>query len=118
MQVIRLYFAGPDDGGHGYTLGRVPINSCDFSPGSYSFDDVSGDTELEHFDTSVQHDVDVGMIPMMLDAKATFDGLIERLAPDVKTRDEILANRIYQELSDGMLGYNHARKFTDKVPFP
>ena len=23
-EVIRLYFAGPEDGGHGYTLGRVP----------------------------------------------------------------------------------------------
>ena len=79
MQVIRLYFAGPDDGGHGYTLGRVPINSCDFSPGSYSFDDVSGDTELEHFDTSVQHDVDVGMIPMMLDAKAAVEARGYRL---------------------------------------
>ena len=79
MQVIRLYFAGPDDGGHGYTLGRVPINSCDFSPGSYSFDDVAGDMQLEHFDTSVQHDVDVGMIPMMLDAKAAVEARGYRL---------------------------------------
>ena len=55
-EVIRLYFAGPEDGGHGYSLGRVPINSCDFSPESYTFDDVAGDVELEHFDTSVQHD--------------------------------------------------------------
>ena len=28
-----------------------------------------------------------------------------------------IVSRIYQELSDGMLGYNHARKFTE-VPFP
>lgn len=41
---------------------------------------------------------------MMLDAKATFDGLIERLAPDAKTRDEILSNRIYQELSGAVAG--------------
>ena len=41
---------------------------------------------------------------MMLDAKATFDGLIERLAPDAKTRDEILQNRIYQELSGAVAG--------------
>jgi anion-transporting ArsA/GET3 family ATPase len=41
---------------------------------------------------------------MMLDAKATFDGLIERLAPDEQTRDEILQNRIYQELSGAVAG--------------
>ncbi len=41
---------------------------------------------------------------MMLDAKATFDGLIERLAPDARTRDEILANRIYHELSGAVAG--------------
>src|ERR687894_1774332 len=41
---------------------------------------------------------------MMLDAKRTFDELIGRLAPDEKTRDEILANRIYQELSAAVAG--------------
>ncbi len=41
---------------------------------------------------------------MMLDAKATFDDLIERLAPDDRTRDEILGNRIYQELSSAVAG--------------
>ena len=28
-------------------------------------DDVAGDVELEHFDTSVAHDVDVGMVGML-----------------------------------------------------
>jgi anion-transporting ArsA/GET3 family ATPase len=41
---------------------------------------------------------------MMLDAKRTFDELIERLAPDERTRDEVLANRIYQELSSAVAG--------------
>ncbi len=41
---------------------------------------------------------------MMLDAKRTFDELIARLAPDEKTRDEVLANRIYQELSGAVAG--------------
>ncbi|MCW3015806.1 MAG: ArsA family ATPase [Solirubrobacterales bacterium] len=41
---------------------------------------------------------------MMLDAKRTFDDLIERLSPDAKTRDEILDNRIYQELSSAVAG--------------
>ena len=41
---------------------------------------------------------------MMLDAKRTFDEVIERLAPDERTRDDILANRIYQELSNAVAG--------------
>jgi anion-transporting ArsA/GET3 family ATPase len=41
---------------------------------------------------------------MMLDAKRTFDDLIERHAPDEETRDRILSNRIYQEVSNAMAG--------------
>ncbi|WP_205699244.1 ArsA-related P-loop ATPase [Conexibacter sp. SYSU D00693] len=41
---------------------------------------------------------------MMLDAKRTFDELIERLSPDQAARDEILGNRIYQELSSAVAG--------------
>jgi anion-transporting ArsA/GET3 family ATPase len=41
---------------------------------------------------------------LMLDAKRTFDALIERLAPDPATRDEVLANRIYQQLSNAIAG--------------
>lgn len=41
---------------------------------------------------------------LQLDAKRTFDDLIERLAPDARTRDEILSNRIYRELSGAVAG--------------
>jgi anion-transporting ArsA/GET3 family ATPase len=41
---------------------------------------------------------------MMLDAKRTFDDLIVRLAPDAKTADEVLENRIYQQLSSAVAG--------------
>jgi len=41
---------------------------------------------------------------MMLDPKRTFDDLIDRLAPNEKGRDEVLANRIYQELSNAVAG--------------
>ena len=34
----------------GLTLGRVHINSCDFSLGNYCFDPVEEDYELDHFD--------------------------------------------------------------------
>ena len=41
---------------------------------------------------------------MMLDPKRTFDEVIERLAPDAHTRDEVLGNRIYREISNAVAG--------------
>src|SRR3954451_9082310 len=49
-------------------------------------------------------EVDGELWAMMLDAKRTFDALIERLAPDERTRDEVFANRIYQQLSSAVAG--------------
>jgi anion-transporting ArsA/GET3 family ATPase len=48
--------------------------------------------------------VDGELWAMMLDPKHTFDDLIEQLAPDAATRDEILANRIYGQLSGAVAG--------------
>mmetsp|Transcript_38158 Transcript_38158/g.85474 ORF Transcript_38158/g.85474 Transcript_38158/m.85474 type:complete len:488 (+) Transcript_38158:41-1504(+) len=58
-EVLELYFGRT---GHQYTVGRVPINSCDFSPQSYSFDDAADDFEMAQFDKEVTHDRDNGMI--------------------------------------------------------
>ena len=44
------------------------MNSCDFSIESYSFDQHDMDLELKHFDDDVTHDVNSGMVPMMLQA--------------------------------------------------
>jgi anion-transporting ArsA/GET3 family ATPase len=41
---------------------------------------------------------------MMLDAKATFDELVRKHAPDAETRDRILENRIYRQLSSALAG--------------
>src|SRR5512134_2338079 len=41
---------------------------------------------------------------MMLDAKATFDELVRKHAPDAETRDRILENRIYRQLSAALAG--------------
>ena len=41
---------------------------------------------------------------MMLDAKATFDEVVRKHAPDVETRERILSNRIYQQLSNALAG--------------
>jgi anion-transporting ArsA/GET3 family ATPase len=41
---------------------------------------------------------------MMLDAKATFDELVARQAPDEESRDRVLDNRIYQQISSALAG--------------
>jgi len=41
---------------------------------------------------------------MTLDSRRTFDDLIGRLAPDASTRDQILSNRIYREISGAVAG--------------
>jgi anion-transporting ArsA/GET3 family ATPase len=48
--------------------------------------------------------VDGELWAMMLDPKRTFDQLVGRLAPDERTRDEVLSNRIYTELSGAVAG--------------
>ena len=41
---------------------------------------------------------------MMLDAKRTFDELVDTYAPDEETRDAVLANPIYRQLSNAVAG--------------
>jgi anion-transporting ArsA/GET3 family ATPase len=41
---------------------------------------------------------------MMLDAKATFDELVARHAEDEESRDRVLENRIYQQISNALAG--------------
>jgi anion-transporting ArsA/GET3 family ATPase len=60
--------------------------------------------ELDNAPRRVDVDVPGELWAMMLDAKRTFDQLIEQLAPDARTRDEVLANRIYQQLSNAVAG--------------
>jgi len=48
-QLIEAYFGKT---GIGYTVCRTNINSCDFSPESYSFDDTANDYPLNNFNTS------------------------------------------------------------------
>ncbi len=41
---------------------------------------------------------------LMLDPKQTFDGVVERYAPDAASREAILANPIYKQLSSAVAG--------------
>ena len=64
--VINAYFDATT--GHGYTLCRTHINSCDFSESNYAYDEVAGDTELKHF--SIARD-QKALLPMIQAALAT-----------------------------------------------
>jgi len=44
------------------------------------------------------------LFAMMLDSKRTFDELIELLAPDPRTKEQILANPIYRHISTAVAG--------------
>ncbi len=41
---------------------------------------------------------------MMLDSKQTFDEVVKKHAPDAETRDKILENRIYRQISNALAG--------------
>jgi anion-transporting ArsA/GET3 family ATPase len=66
--------------------------------------DSLGLEELGNEPRRVEGDFEGELWALMLDSKRTFDALIERLAPDAATRDEILSNRIYQQLSNAVAG--------------
>jgi anion-transporting ArsA/GET3 family ATPase len=53
-----------------------------------------------------QHGIEIKgeLWAMMLDAKATFDDLVARQAPDEESRDRVLNNRIYQQISNALAG--------------
>jgi anion-transporting ArsA/GET3 family ATPase len=60
--------------------------------------------ELGNQERRVDVDVDGELWAMMLDAKRTWDDLVELHAPDERTREAVLSNRIYQELSNAVAG--------------
>ena len=67
QEVIHAYYNATT--GHGYTWGRVPIGSCDFTDASYNFDNVTDDFTLASFDTAATKDSQT-IIPMIKAAQA------------------------------------------------
>eukprot|EP01033_Poteriospumella_lacustris_P014197 gene14198-10144_t len=63
---LDLYFG---ENGIKFSLGRIHINSCDFSLGSYNFDEVPDDYTLKYFDDNVTHDT-LEIIPLLREAMA------------------------------------------------
>jgi glucosylceramidase len=63
--------------GHGYTLGRVHINSCDFALGNYAHVQTPGDTELHSF--SIERDRQA-LLPFIKAAQAVAGRPLQLLA--------------------------------------
>jgi len=63
-EVLRAYF--DPETGHGYTLCRTHINSCDFALGNYAYCEREGDFELASF--SIERDRQA-LLPMIRDAR-------------------------------------------------
>jgi len=72
-QVLEAYYGSS---GIGYTTGRIPINSCDFSSKIYSFDDTNTDFNLTKFDDSLQEDT-FTIIPLLKAALAHQDSTVK-----------------------------------------
>jgi len=74
-EVLRAYFDPAT--GHGYTLCRTHIGSCDFSRGNYAYDEVANDHELVHFSIDCDRPA---LLPMIRDAFQAAGGPIKLLA--------------------------------------
>ena len=60
--------------------------------------------ELGNEEARVELDAPGELWAMMLDAKRTFDDLVDTHAPDEATRDAVLTNPIYKQLSNAVAG--------------
>lgn len=63
QEIVEAYY-GPT--GIGYSTGRLPIHSCDFSVDVYTFDDAAGDANLDNFDSYVTYDQNLSL-PLIKD---------------------------------------------------
>ena len=66
---------------------------------SLGLEELGNEPRLVDPERFASHGVEVEgeLWAMMLDAKRTFDGLVDRYAADEAARDRLLRNRIYQE---------------------
>jgi len=90
----------------GAKVAVVTIDPARRLANSLGLEELGNEPRLIDRERFTDHGVDMRgeLWALMLDAKRTFDELIEHLAPDARTRDEVLANRIYQQLSNAVAG--------------
>ncbi len=73
-EVLSAYF--DPEKGHGYTLCRTHLNSCDFSLGNYACADKPDDTDLTSFTLDRERKA---LLPLMQSAQKTAGGKIQML---------------------------------------
>ena len=90
----------------GRKVAVVSIDPARRLAGALGLRELSGEPRRIEPHTLSEHGIELEgeLRAMMLDSKGTFDDLIARLAPDERTREEILSNRIYRELSSAVAG--------------
>ncbi len=91
---------------HGQKVAVVTIDPAKRLASALGLEKLSG--EPHRIDAAVAEaggvKIEGELWAMMLDAKRTFDDIVERLAPDEGAREEILANPVYRELSTAVSG--------------
>jgi anion-transporting ArsA/GET3 family ATPase len=90
----------------GRKVAVVSIDPAKRLAGALGLRELTGEPHRIEEATLAEHGIELEgeLWAMMLDSKGTFDELIGRLSPDERTRDEILSNRIYRELSSAVAG--------------
>ena len=90
----------------GLKVAVVTIDPAKRLADSLGLEELGNEPRLVDPERFTEHGVEISgeLWALMLDSKRTFDALIERLAPDAATRDEVLSNRIYQQLSSAVAG--------------
>ena len=90
----------------GLKVAVVTIDPAKRLADSLGLEELGNEPHLVDPERFSAHGVEISgeLWALMLDSKRTFDSLIEHLAPDEATRDEVLANRIYQQLSSAVAG--------------
>ncbi|HET8755659.1 MAG TPA: ArsA family ATPase [Solirubrobacteraceae bacterium] len=91
---------------HGLKVAVVTIDPAKRLADSLGLEELGNEPRLVDPARFSEHGVQITgeLWALMLDSKRTFDALIERLAPDAATADEVLSNRIYQQLSSAVAG--------------
>ena len=90
----------------GHKVAVVTIDPARRLADSLGLEELGNEPRLVDPERFSEHGVTIEgeLWALMLDSKGTFDALIERLAPDEQTAQEVLSNRIYQQLSNSVAG--------------
>ena len=90
----------------GLKVAVVTIDPAKRLASALGLDELANEERMVDPELLASHGVELRgeLWAMTLDAKRTWDRLIERRAPDAATRDAILGNRIYHQLSTAVSG--------------